>query len=568
MTTRTCRKIGLLYIILMLNPSMYLTPINASITSSRTMPIIQSVIQDNLVFIKDSGIFVEPTGFAYSYSTFIYENIHLVIPEYLDIDYYLPHCSEDEQHITAAEKKILIDNVMSALRTRIPEYQSPFITKNADKPKRELVTLALLTAAGLMSLGISVYNTIQVKSVAKQAERMIHEVNRIADSQARTTMALKEVVDSFNNLTTVIIPAIENQIKVLQNEVSCTAMRGQFFTELNRRLTQELFVTVTSGTNALYNGKITPDFLPPAEIQRKLMTRPDMVDSIYQSDPTLVYQLGKFMLMSIKHKPFAISGLLILPRLLKEYIGIVLSINKVPIITSHDAEPLILNSADLAVKEMSSRRLWTPNFDTCIKHTGTYYCPLHEIRARYSHCLTEMLFNQNMTSCRYTDASGYPLIKQTSAGILVSSLIQDYVSIRIDADGNRQSSKRSMTNTNSTNFLTISDGSEIMIAHDIYLLSPDTTEIVLQINNSIDIHDFPVDNNTVPSLSIIDPVDVFVPHYLTMGWSYTTGFITLVGMGLLAYVFIQLILIKRDVHNLSIYTQTLPYHALNHHNDL
>lgn len=84
-----------------------------------------------------------------------------------------------------------------------------------------------------------------------------------------------------------------------------------------------------------------------------------MRGSIYQSDPTLVYQLGKFMLMSMQHQPFSVSGLLILPRLLKEYVGIVLSVNRVPIHRAGDQEAVILDYGDLAVREISFHLLMT-----------------------------------------------------------------------------------------------------------------------------------------------------------------------------------------------------------------
>lgn len=77
----------------------------------------------------------------------------IVIPNQLDIDYHLPHCSEEENMVTGAEKKVLLDNVMTALKTRIPEYKSPYMSSSAPRSLRELVTLALLTAAGLMSIG-------------------------------------------------------------------------------------------------------------------------------------------------------------------------------------------------------------------------------------------------------------------------------------------------------------------------------------------------------------------------------------------------------------------------------
>lgn len=66
-----------------------------------------------------------------------------------------------------------MDNVMSALKNRVPEYKSPFLSSTVLRTKRELVTLALLIAAGLMSLGISIYNTVQIKSVAQRSQKMM-----------------------------------------------------------------------------------------------------------------------------------------------------------------------------------------------------------------------------------------------------------------------------------------------------------------------------------------------------------------------------------------------------------
>lgn len=179
----------LLFIRLLIYAELPLALTGLPIKTSSTMPIIQSVIHDNLVFVQEGGVFVEPTGFAYTYSTFIYENIHLVIPNQLDIDYHLPHCTEEENFVTGSEKKVLIDNVMTTLKTRVPEYKSSFLASGTPRNKRELVTLALVTAAGLMSLGISIYNTVQVNSVAQRSQKMLEEINRLSTSQAQTTHA-------------------------------------------------------------------------------------------------------------------------------------------------------------------------------------------------------------------------------------------------------------------------------------------------------------------------------------------------------------------------------------------
>lgn len=117
----------LLFISLLIYAELPLALTGLPIKTSSTIPIIQSVIHDNLVFVQEGGVFVD------TYSTFIYENIHLVIPNQLDIDYHLPHCTEEENFVTGSEKKVLIDNVMTTLKTRVPVYKSPFLASGGDK---------------------------------------------------------------------------------------------------------------------------------------------------------------------------------------------------------------------------------------------------------------------------------------------------------------------------------------------------------------------------------------------------------------------------------------------------
>lgn len=507
------------------------------VTATGSLHIIESVLQDNLVFLRDQGIFVEPSSLAYTYSTFVYERIHLVIPDNLEVDHQLPGCTDDQNEAVRLEKSILMSTFRDSIRERIKPYTSPLIKDLPNRPKRAAVALAAITAASIISIGISVFNTVQIKEVARQTSRLTDEINRISQATKMTTNAVNKVISEFNNLSTVIIPKIAEQINTVVFELHCLDSKGQYFRELHRRLLQDIYINVVSGINALYNGKITPDFYPISVIQSTLLNRPDMINSMYAEDVNLVYRLGNFITLSVTHEPFSVSGILILPKLLKEHIGIVLSVNKVPITIPSQSDPVIMDCADLAVKDVVTQRVWTPNFDACIKNIGTYYCPLHEIRARYSKCLTGLIFNHNTTECKFVDAEGYPKIKQATAGILVSDSIKEYVNIVKDADGHRKSIRLDFDYQNSSNFLTIMDGEEVMIDHDMYLLSPETAEITLQINGTITYPDFDIGNISIPSFQPIPLIPEFIPHYITQGLSISTSMITLVLSAIIGYMF-------------------------------
>lgn len=114
-----------------------------------------------------------------------------------------------------------------------------------------------------------------------------------------------------------------------------------------------------------------------------------------------------------------------------------------------------------------------------------------------------------------------------------------------------------MPSNGTTNFLTLLHGTEIMIDHNIYLLSHDTAEIVLQINDTITFPDTDIDLRVIPSLAPLQPVDQYVPRYLTMEWSYSEVIVLICILLFMGYLYIQHMMVKRDLSNLILYTQGL-----------
>lgn len=121
----------------------------------------------------------------------------------------------------------------------------------------------------------------------------------------------------------------------------------------------------------------------------------------------------------------------------------------------------------------------------------------------------------------------------------MSESIKEYVSIHIDADGHRKSVRCEFKSKNTSNFLTVLDGSEVMIEHDIYMLSPETAEITLRINETITYPDFDIRNITVPSFQPIPYIPEFIPHYITQSIGISTSIITIGIVGVLVYLIMR-----------------------------
>nr|QRW41711.1 MAG: glycoprotein [Canya virus] len=520
-----------------------LTPV-----TSGSAPVIRSLLEDNLMLLRDQGVFVEPHSIAYTYSTFIYERIHLIVPSQFAVDHMVPYCNDDQHEYLRLEKSNMMKTFNALTKDRISEYTSPLIRKERKgRQKRELITVALITAASLVSLGISLYSTMQVREVATQTKLAAEEINRLGDHMQLTEPIINRMISEFNNVTTVIIPRIEEQINIVAQHASCLESKSQYFRVLQQRLFNEIYMSIVSGVNALHQGKITPDFYPITKIRETLLRRADMKNSMYQEDVNLVYQLGNVIILQVSHEPFTVSCILVLPRLLREHVGVVLMINKVPITSSQSFDPVILQSPELVVKDVISKKVWTPNFDTCLRQTGTFYCPLHEIRTKYSLCLTSMLFGMNTTDCAFITAAGYPDIRQSTSGILISSKIDHFVEIVNDRDGNKKSIKREVPVPNSTNLLTIKHGMEIMLNHDIYLLSQETADITMQINENITYPDFSLNNLTLPDIPVIPTLPEYTPHRLYTGLHVSHAIIGAGIITVLIYLLYRTHMLKRKI---------------------
>lgn len=496
-------------------------------------PHVGADIRSSTMFVNDHGLFVEPTSFAYSYSTFVYERIHFLAPLKYEAGYSLQGCNEEDTERLRAEIELVMNHLQESLKTRIDAYQSPVLKKPRDK--RAIVIFALLAASAAMSLGVSLYNSYQIQEVQHQATQAIEEINNLTDMAKRLPGKLNELTDRINNMS-IILPKIGSKINTIISTLDCEQTRSAFFRSLDREIQSDIITRVTSGINALYSGKITPDFYPISSVRKSLLLRDDMVNSLYNDDISLVYKLGNFVTLQVRHQPFAITGILILPRLLRENIGMVLSINKVPILSQNNAL-VILDEPDVVIKDPTTKTVWTPDISHCIKHTGTYFCPLYDVKSRYSVCLTNIIFQNNNNGCQYKDSNSEPAVKQANNGLLLSPIIKSYNILGRDKDGHIMTTTKEVNGGRNSSFLTIADGREIVVNDTVYMLSIETAAITQNISLI-----YPLVNHTITDIDIPD----FIPiehteeyhgqhiHYMGMGIS-SIQIVIIIGLVVLSY---------------------------------
>lgn len=491
---------------------IYLSCHNPTHSLTLSAPLLKDSARENFLFLHDRGLFVEPSSFAYSYSTFVYERVYLMVPNNYEIGYHLDTCSPDENQRTGAEVAQLILSLQDTLADRIAEYKSP-VLKEMDRPKRELILLSILAAAAIMSIGVSLYNSYQLTKLSEETSAAMQEIDRLSEAARNTPTYMNRIIDQMNNIS-VVIPELGKKINTIIATVSCEQTRSAFFRNLDRQLHNDVILRVTSGVNALYSGKITPDFYPISLARKTLLSRDDMHNSLYGDDISLVYKLGNFVTLSVDHHPFSIAGVLILPKLLRENIGMILMLSKVPIMLHDSSDLVILDEPDIGILDTTASVVWTPDMSLCIKHTGTYFCPLYDVKSKFSKCITSVMFKNSTMSCKYKPVHGEPHIKQANSGLLLGSTISEFGVMTKDRDGHNKVSIKSVSHANKSNLVTTMDGNEILIKDEIFMLAPEAADLILGLSMNVSYNATPISKIDIDEYSTLDHMPSFDPQYI------------------------------------------------------
>lgn len=501
---------------------LYLSVYNPNHALTLSAPLLKDSARENFLFLHDRGLFVEPSSFAYSYSTFVYERVYLMVPNNYEIGYHLDTCGPDENQRTGAEVAQLILSLQDTLADRIAEYKSPVLTET-DRPKRELILLSLLVAAAIMSVGVSLYNSYQLTKLSEETNVAMQEISRLSEAARSTPTYMNRVIDQMNNIS-VVIPELGNKINTLIATVNCEQTRSAFFRNLDRQLHNDVILRVTSGVNALYSGKITPDFYPISLARKTLLSRDDMHNSLYGDDISLVYKLGNFVTLSVDHHPFSIAGVLILPKLLRENIGMILMLSKVPIMIHETSELAILDEPDIGILDTTASVVWTPDMSLCIKHTGTYFCPLYDVKSKFSKCITSIMFKNSTMSCKFKPVHGEPHIKQANSGLLLGATIKEFGVMTKDRDGNNKVTTKQVMHLNHSNLVTVSDGSEILIKDEIFMLAPEAADLIIGMSMNVSYNSTPISMIDIDAYTKLDHMPPFDPQYIHYYSAGLSGF--------------------------------------------
>ena len=79
--------------------------------------------------------------------------------------------------------------------------------------------------------------------------------------------------------------------------------------------------------NHAVQNKLSVDLLSIIQLKHLVLTKPELQNSYYKYEPTLIYELGELIVTRIDHEPnFYIHAMIIIPRLLQVPLGYVMEL--------------------------------------------------------------------------------------------------------------------------------------------------------------------------------------------------------------------------------------------------
>lgn len=455
--------------------------------------LLYSCVADAVYHYDTLGTFMEPIGAMYTYSSNIIEKSHVLLPPANRVNSSILSVCPDSSKLDFEVQCIHIyDQVILQLQSRIDMFNntilyndnsySDFTPHNSSVQRNKRAILALAgIGAGLMSSGLSLYNMHEVNNLNEKVQEIREDISVFKNNQHITQSNIHLLESKIKEINSIVIPELLTTLHKSFIASDCNLAISIAIAQYEFQLYNQLLSKVINGFNFLYKNTITPDLFPLDYLKDRLLSRSDMKNSYYEENTFLLYQLGKFLLISVNHDPFSLSGVIILPKLLKKHVYIIFSVNKVPILNK-DNDTIILKTPNRVAINYENRHIVDMDPLVCEHHLNNYFCSITDIKHSNVTCIHSLLFSSISYSCIFSMTLNPPLIRQCFSGLLISPLISEYKVLTRITGSDPILKKISLPQNNLSKMITLDNGTDFIINDDSYVLPSTMNDITIQVN--------------------------------------------------------------------------------------
>lgn len=486
--------------------TIYLIPLilgfSQIITSTPRLPV-------SLRF-PELGILLEESGGVILRSGFIYIPITVRLPslKVLTKDYEL--CKDDWK-----EFSLLLESIELYLKGTIPKIEeveeSPSVPWMSAKSSRARGKRFIPLLIGGLGMGASIWNRYSISSLKDKVSNL-REHLKVAETRlsklSQSTIKLAHGQDEIVH----VVHKLTSALKQATSKFRCAELKHDGFKQLIFSYLVTAMPSFIRGVDAALLGRVTPDLVSPSELRNSILTHKEVETTIYKEHPSLIYELGSFLLDNITNEEPMISGIMILPLAHSVRTGSLLKIISVPVKTPNGLHQHLLPST--AIVDPTRKVVWIPDPLECSSTPGLLVCNALSSYNQINKCLTSLVFGSNSTGCESQQVSNVSGIEASVAasrsGILVSNSITDYRIVKIlqgrelsvDSGENRDREKCFI--------LTAADGDYLAVNNHHYPLHPAAEDFYVK---SVIIP--PTKQKEDPSVQNLDDR---LPKKFSMGW--------------------------------------------------
>ncbi|QPL15294.1 glycoprotein [Hymenopteran arli-related virus OKIAV98] len=358
---------------------------------------------DESHFLPSVGVYLEPGGHYLSYSGSIFIPFVYVLP---NIAFTSNNSCSGDNNITES-----YFHVLEHLRDMVG-------IQNKARSKRMLFPIV-----SILSGGLSLWNTIEVQGIKRKIEYM-QEMSTHMDRELNDVISShNKIIDKVGSIS-VMVGDNTRTINRIVNMYSCEERKRR---NMQTYMTNWLFSApsefLLAYTGAL-TGSVTPSLLSAKNLNHVILDHPDMKGTIYQSEPTITYELGNVVLTEVKvfHQAL-IKGIIQLPKIVNNTPMPVYNTYITNVIHNKVSTIIDLPGSMVCDKYL---RCWEPDMSKCLKFSHRLLCLYGSAQVENT-CLEYIRTKNDTSKCDLkVRAIDNPVVVQTRSGVLIGGSGKPY----------------------------------------------------------------------------------------------------------------------------------------------
>lgn len=277
-------------------------------------------------------------------------------------------------------------------------------TMTTHKREKRFIGAALALIGGLSAIGAGIYTYISHEEVKNHLMEIESHVSGLQEKYIKTLGTQGQYNQVSESMFVKLYHGILNNENLLASTI-CNLNRVDDFklTYLDMSFYIE---EIKQQLHTAVSGSVTDFLISYSLLQEKILTKPDFKDSLYVQDPSLFYSLSHGVLLRADSKKKILYFMVMTPLIKASDVSPLYNILNIGWIKGGVNYKYSVPESAYFLTEKSKFEIASFSRSHCTTRNGFKLCRSREVVIdQKSHCLSNMIFNNNASTCRVSIAS-------------------------------------------------------------------------------------------------------------------------------------------------------------------